>query len=463
MDNASTLVITVHGIRTFGEWQFRLQRLLDDADRSVKVAHYRFGFFDLLQYTLPVLKRREVTRFRAGLVAALRGLPEPTRVSLVAHSFGTYLVSKCLLDSPAGSLPAIDTVILANSVVSQDFPWEQVMSRGNCHRVVNECGAEDLVLLLGGLVVLGSGYGGLFGFRGVTGIRVFNRSYHGGHDRFFKHSSGDDLHMRDQWIPLLLDPTAPVSPAHAAPSGAAGLLVRLLYRFAPLKAVLYVGLLLLLVAAGSRYRAAANERAAASRRAEFVGEFWSGITNDSVVARFLRSDHAQMAVDTFGFDFEMTRLNRQARARLATMAECAKNDPSILLFVFAYSERAERALEREGRAVVLVPDAERRRKAIERAKSIYADLLALGVAPAQLKLSPTILTEPIVPFDSSAWRGLSPSQTMLQIVLEDRIGAVLPVLSPEREAELADKAQGTADPYRSGCMVASFGFWYRRT
>jgi len=48
MASSRHLVITVHGIRTLGRWQERLEALLKNADSSIEVFNYKYGYFSLL-------------------------------------------------------------------------------------------------------------------------------------------------------------------------------------------------------------------------------------------------------------------------------------------------------------------------------------------------------------------------------------------------------------------------------
>lgn len=61
------LVVTVHGIRTFGGWQERLEALLTQ-DRSnqsgTQVVNYRYGYFSVLAFLIPPLRLLVVRRFR---------------------------------------------------------------------------------------------------------------------------------------------------------------------------------------------------------------------------------------------------------------------------------------------------------------------------------------------------------------------------------------------------------------
>jgi hypothetical protein len=86
------LVITVHGIRTFGQWQDRLKTMFDETSQDVVIESYRYGYFSILAFLFPPLRWLAMRRFAAHLVAAVQRNPGRS-VTLIAHSFGTHLVA----------------------------------------------------------------------------------------------------------------------------------------------------------------------------------------------------------------------------------------------------------------------------------------------------------------------------------------------------------------------------------
>src|SRR5262249_13704857 len=144
MESKRHLVITVHGIRTYGDWQDDLERLLKEAEPGVTVSGYRYGFFSSLAFLIPLFRWIVARRFRNFFVQEVRKVPAEARIDLVAHSFGTYLAASALRSLPEGW--KIHTVIFAASVLPPTFPWYKYLQDGKVGRVVNECGWDDWVL-----------------------------------------------------------------------------------------------------------------------------------------------------------------------------------------------------------------------------------------------------------------------------------------------------------------------------
>jgi hypothetical protein len=51
---SSHLIITVHGIRTFGQWQERLERLVTESTNldDVEFINYKYGYFSVLAFII---------------------------------------------------------------------------------------------------------------------------------------------------------------------------------------------------------------------------------------------------------------------------------------------------------------------------------------------------------------------------------------------------------------------------
>jgi WD40 repeat protein len=198
-DPASHLIITVHGIRTFGHWQERLAHLFASA-ADVTVLNYKFGVFSILSFLLPLFRWWVIGKFRRALQFEADRLSW-TRVDIVAHSFGTLVAAYALRSFAKRSSLQVHTFICAGSVLPRSFDWAALP----VSRVVNDCGTSDLPAALGVLLILGIGNAGFAGFDGMTGARLRNRFFRFGHSGFFHGSQGvptDDF-MRSYWLPLL--------------------------------------------------------------------------------------------------------------------------------------------------------------------------------------------------------------------------------------------------------------------
>jgi Putative serine esterase (DUF676) len=95
MSKERNIVFLVHGIRTQGEWAQRVAAVLE-SDPTIRARPIRYGFFDVIRFLVPFssVRQRPIDRITKLLRDELsRG---PTKISIVAHSFGTFIVAKIL-------------------------------------------------------------------------------------------------------------------------------------------------------------------------------------------------------------------------------------------------------------------------------------------------------------------------------------------------------------------------------
>lgn len=178
------LVITVHGIRTYGQWQSRLKQLLEAAEPGITVLNEKYGYFSVLAFLFPLTRWIVTRRFRRSLLAAVSSTAWQ-RIDLVGHSFGTHLIGWALRGIPSAQRPQIHTIILAGSVLKPSFDWGEFLG-SSVRRVANECGTRDAVLILNQICVLFTGMAGRIGFSGLTGDPFQNRYYQFGHSGYFE-------------------------------------------------------------------------------------------------------------------------------------------------------------------------------------------------------------------------------------------------------------------------------------
>jgi pimeloyl-ACP methyl ester carboxylesterase len=138
------LVILVHGINTRALWMGRVAPALERAGFAVGVTS--FGKYSLFRFLAPFqfFRRRAVKRVVGDIKTALilyerkAGKP-PQRMSIISHSFGTYVVARILEKHPEFKWYRI---IFAGSVVREDFDFGKVIDQFD-DPLLSEVGTRD--------------------------------------------------------------------------------------------------------------------------------------------------------------------------------------------------------------------------------------------------------------------------------------------------------------------------------
>lgn len=190
------LLVSVHGIRTFGSWQQNLSVELEKYSRSFECVEIKYGFFDLISFVVPPL-RRSFVRKSAGRLRQILENRKETDGFIVAHSFGTVIVSEALREPLPMKLNAI---VFCGSPLRHDENIDHLVASSSV--VVNDCGIHDWVLLLSRFLILGLGDAGRVGFRRENTGKFCNRYFDGGHDLYFKPYDQHSKFYERFWLKL---------------------------------------------------------------------------------------------------------------------------------------------------------------------------------------------------------------------------------------------------------------------
>lgn len=135
------VVVTIHGIRTRGVWQKQVTPPL--AKYGLVPYHIDYGFFPALFFAIGWSRERCLAKVRGELLALVAQVGAP-RVSVIAHSFGTWLAME-VLRRENGSI-RYDRVVLTGSIVPLEFEWDSAISKGWVIAARNERSTRDPVV-----------------------------------------------------------------------------------------------------------------------------------------------------------------------------------------------------------------------------------------------------------------------------------------------------------------------------
>lgn len=137
------LVVTIHGIQTTGKWQKKITPYL--ARHGLIPYHIDYGWFNAIGFFFPWSRERRVRLVREEL-QELIAQSGARRISVIAHSFGTYLAME-VLKRENGSIK-YDRVVLTGSIVPRDFDWDDAFAQSWVMAARNERATSDRVVTL---------------------------------------------------------------------------------------------------------------------------------------------------------------------------------------------------------------------------------------------------------------------------------------------------------------------------
>lgn len=197
------VVLGLHGIRTDAAWLHKLGEVVGEDDWKCRTDRWKFGRFSVLRFLLPWQRETKIRWFRreydnecndrtAGIEFNNARYP-----SIVAHSFGTYILGNALLKYEN---IRFNKVILCGSILPVDFPWDKLLQRGQVQAVRNEYGTRDIWAKLVNNGVAGSGPSGHTGFS-CEHSRLIQEPFHFDHSEYFEKG-----HIRANWLSFLQSP-----------------------------------------------------------------------------------------------------------------------------------------------------------------------------------------------------------------------------------------------------------------
>ncbi len=189
------LVVLLHGIRSTAIWQERIRSRLKIEAPNLEVIPMGYGRYPLLKFLgLRGTRDEPINRIRNQLRYLTKNNPD-AEISVLAHSFGTYIMSEIL---KADDEIRINRLLVCGSIIRENYEWENPISHGRITgAITNDFGTRDYWPLIASKLPLGYGASGFYGFRHVA---VKDNCHNCGHSDFFT-----DEHLVKYWIPFLLD------------------------------------------------------------------------------------------------------------------------------------------------------------------------------------------------------------------------------------------------------------------
>lgn len=188
------IIVLIHGIRTLGKWQKKFIETASLHLPNYDLKSYSFNYFSAFQLLIPFSRKRIINHFLLTITELINENPD-SRFSFISHSFGTYVLVRVLENLSIDTEVKIDNIVLAGSVIKEDYNWSEIIRRYDVERIVNECGYNDNILLLSKMLCKDMG---MAGRRGFMGFEITNRYYLGGHGFFDRQID----FMEKYWVPI---------------------------------------------------------------------------------------------------------------------------------------------------------------------------------------------------------------------------------------------------------------------
>lgn len=193
--NKKSILITLHGIRTKGEWQKDIKSHVSKYSNNFEFFSIQYGFFSLFSFLLPFARRFTLKNVNLHIDKVITE-NQNKKIYIIAHSFGAYLITNYL--SQYTDKNKIELLILSGSVLHQNS-LKKYDLQSKAKKIINDCGIQDKVLIANKVFVWGLGDSGRIGLTTANSSTICNRYFEGGHSLYFR----KEFYTK-YWIPYLL-------------------------------------------------------------------------------------------------------------------------------------------------------------------------------------------------------------------------------------------------------------------
>jgi pimeloyl-ACP methyl ester carboxylesterase len=187
------ILTLIHGIRTRAEWQERIVALAKMHAPEVEVIPIGYGRLRSLRFAFPRLFGEKPIALVLKQLRSIRADNPNAEVSIIAHSFGTYITAAILANFPDIRLNRIQ---LCGSIISTQYDWHAVKKQ-RIGTVSNDVGSRDCWPVIAEKVSNKYGSTGAYGFK-QSGVK--DNFHNLGHSDFFTES-----HFLNFWLPFISD------------------------------------------------------------------------------------------------------------------------------------------------------------------------------------------------------------------------------------------------------------------
>lgn len=190
-DPSAIVVILIHGIQTDGAWHSLVEKELSTLPHT-NVHGLGYNFVSALQLASPVRSTpiKKVTQD----IRDARSMEPNAQFMVIAHSFGSYILSRILATSPDIKFSRI---ILCGCIIPTSYRWGLYTKEMGKRSILNDIGTRDFYPVLATFSSIGYGSSGRKGFQ--TPI-VKDRFFNYDHSDFFEPQNN---HISTYWKPFI--------------------------------------------------------------------------------------------------------------------------------------------------------------------------------------------------------------------------------------------------------------------
>lgn len=190
-DPSATVVILIHGIQTDGAWHSLVEKELSSLPHT-NIQGLGYNFVSAFQLASPI--RGAPIRKIAQDIRDARAMEPSAQFMVIAHSFGTYILSRMLATCPD---IRFSRIIMCGCIIPTNYRWGLYTKEMERNSILNDVGTQDFYPIMATFSSFGYGSSGRKGFQTPV---VKDRFFNYGHSDFFE---PEQNHIAMYWKPFI--------------------------------------------------------------------------------------------------------------------------------------------------------------------------------------------------------------------------------------------------------------------
>ncbi|WP_460149423.1 hypothetical protein [Pseudomonas sp. S3_E10] len=187
----AVVVLCIHGIQTDGAWHQHVKTEIGKL-KNTNVTPLGYNFVSPLQLASPV-RSTPINKIMQDFRDA-RAMEPMAKLMVIAHSFGSYILSQILPKCPDIRL---ERIILCGSIVPTNYNWGHYTRGMQPNSIINDVGTRDFYPVMATFTSFGYGSSGRKGFQSP---HIRDRYFDYGHSDFFENKNN---HIETYWKPFI--------------------------------------------------------------------------------------------------------------------------------------------------------------------------------------------------------------------------------------------------------------------
>ncbi|GAA3705103.1 hypothetical protein GCM10022421_10040 [Oceanisphaera sediminis] len=143
LNESEGVLVTIHGLLSNASWNSEVVPIFSNDGWTVAPYYYGYQTPDILMRSSE--RKRVIDDFREWILSIKEQycVSADTKISVIAHSFGTYIIGAYLAGFEGDPPVGFESITLTGSILTEDYDWDSMENKFAVGHVRNEVAPND--------------------------------------------------------------------------------------------------------------------------------------------------------------------------------------------------------------------------------------------------------------------------------------------------------------------------------